>query len=79
MFHLMELHCWIITLSASLVAISAKAQFFDQVKIISTLQLIKGIFKLLQKLPNCFSGITTFAFVNESLFSGVFLEYLSCI
>ena len=58
--------------------ISAKTQFLDQVKISSTSQLISGIFKLLQKLLKCFSGITTFAFVNESLSSGVF-PYLFCI
>ena len=77
MFHLMELHCWIITLSASLVAISAKTQFFDQVKISFTSQLVKGIFKLFQKLPKYFSGITTFALVNESLSSGVFPTILN--
>ena len=44
--------------SASLVVISAKTQFLDQVKINSTSQLISGIFKLLQKLLKCFSGIT---------------------
>ena len=55
-----------------LVVIPAKLQFFDQVKIHSTSQLISEIFKLLQKLLDYFSGITIFAFVNESLFSGVF-------
>ena len=45
--------------SVSFVVISAKAQFFDQVKIYSTSQLISGIFKFLQKLLKCFSGITT--------------------
>ena len=45
--------------SAFFVVISAKTQFFDQVKISSTSQLISGIFKLLQKLLKCFSGITT--------------------
>ena len=44
---------------ASFAVISAKTQFFDQVKINSTLQLISGIFKLFQKLLKCFSGITT--------------------
>ena len=39
--------------------ISTKTQFFDQVKINSTSQLINGIFKALQKLVKCFSGITT--------------------
>ena len=58
--------------SASLVVISAQTQFFDQVKINSTSQLISRIFKFLQKLLKCFSGITSFAFVNESLFAGVF-------
>ena len=55
-----------------LTVISAKTQFFDQVKINSTFQLINGIFKALQKLLKCFSGITTFEFVNESLFCRVF-------
>ena len=58
--------------SASFVVISAKTQFLDQVKINSTSQLINGLFKLLQKLLNCFSGTPTYAFVNESLSSGVF-------
>ena len=57
---------------AFLVVISAKTQFFDQVKINSTSQLISGIFKLLQKLLKYFRGITSFTFVNKSLFSGVF-------
>ena len=39
--------------------ISAKTQFFDQVKISSISQLINGIFEVLQKLLKCFSGITT--------------------
>ena len=34
---------------AALTAISAKAQFLDQVKINSLSQLINGIFKVLQK------------------------------
>ena len=55
-----------------LVVISAKTQFLDQVEINSTSQLISGIFKLSQKLLKCFSEITTFVFVNESLSSGVF-------
>ena len=52
--------------------ISAKTQFLDQVKINTTWHLINGIFKALKKLLECFSGITTFAFVSESLPSGVF-------
>ena len=36
--------------SASFVVISAKTQFFEQVKISSFSKLISGIFKLLQKL-----------------------------
>ena len=48
-----------------LVVISDKNLIF----INSTLQLIIGIFKDLQK---CFIGITTFAFVNESLSYVVF-------
>ena len=62
----------------SLLVISAKAQIFDQVKINSTSQLIRGIFKLHQKLLKYFRGITSFAFVNESLFCGVF-SYNICI
>ena len=57
--------------SASTV-ISTKTQFFDQVEISSTFQLMKRICKLLQKLLKCFIWITTSAFVNESLSSGVF-------
>ena len=59
-------------LTPAFIVISAKTQFLDQVKINSTSQLINGLFKLLQKLLNCFSGTTTYAFVNESLSSGVF-------
>ena len=51
--------------SASLVVISTKTQFLDQVNTNSTSQL-------LQELLKCFSGITSFAFVNEWLSSGVF-------
>ena len=40
--------------SASFSVISTKAQFFDQVKINSTSQLIIGIFKLLQNLLKYF-------------------------
>ena len=65
--------------ASAFIVISAKTQFLDQVKINSTSQLINGIFKALQKLLKCFSGITTFGLVNESLSSGVFLQYLSCI
>ena len=43
----------------SFVVISAETQFFDQVKTNSTSQLISGMFKLLQKLLKCFSGITS--------------------
>ena len=57
--------------SASAV-ISAKTQFLDQVRIISTSQLINGISKFLQKLLKYFNGITTSTFVNESLPCGVF-------
>ena len=46
-------------LSASFAVISTKTQFFDQVKINSTSQLISGVFKLFQKLLKCFSEITT--------------------
>ena len=52
--------------------ISANTQFFDHVKINSISQLINGIFKLFEKLLKYFKGITTFPFVNESLFGGVF-------
>ena len=57
--------------SASTV-ISAKTHVLDQVKISSASQLINGIFKTLQKILKYFRGIRTFAFVNESLFCGVF-------
>ena len=52
--------------------ISAKTQILDQVKINYTSQLINGISKIFQELLKCFSGITTFALVNESLFCGAF-------
>ena len=48
--------------------ISAKTQFFGQVKINSTSQLINGILKLLQKLLKCFSGITTSVSFLPTLF-----------
>ena len=54
---------------AFLLVISAKTQFFDQVKINSTSQLINGIFKLLQKLLKCFSGITTLVSFLPTLFA----------
>ena len=57
---------------ADLLVISAKTQFLDQVKIRYTSKLINGIFKALQKLLKCFSEVTTFAFVNKPLSSGVF-------
>ena len=49
--------------------ISAKTQFLDQVKINSTSQLISGIFKLLQKLLKCFSGIATSVSFSPILFA----------
>ena len=48
---------------------SAKKQFFDQVKINSTSKLISGIFKLLQKLLKSFSGITTWVLFLPTLFA----------
>ena len=56
--------------------ISVKTQFLGQFKINSNSQLINGIFKALQKLLKCISGITTFTFVNESLSSGIYLTML---
>ena len=49
--------------------ISAKTQFLDQVKINSTWQLISGIYKLLQKLLKCLSGIKTSVSFLPTLFS----------
>ena len=40
------------------VLISVKTQFSDQVKIKGTSQLIKGMFKIFQKLLRCFNGTT---------------------
>ena len=40
--------------ASAFTVISAQTQFFDQVNISSTSQLIKGIFKLFQKLLKCF-------------------------
>ena len=54
---------------AALTVISAKTQFLDQVKINSTSQLISGIFKLLQKLLKCFSGIATSVSFLPTLFA----------
>ena len=54
---------------ASLTVISAKTQFFDEVKINSTSQLINGIFKLLQKLLKYFSGITISVSFLPTLFA----------
>ena len=51
-------------------AISAKTQVFDQVN--STSQLINGIFKLIQKLLKCFTGVTTLV----SFLSTLFASYL---
>ena len=62
--------------ASAFTAISAKKQILNQVKINFTSQLINVIFKALQKLLKCFSRITTFAFVNESLFSGIFSTIL---
>ena len=56
-------------LASEFTIISAKTQFFDQVKINSTSQLISGIFKLLQKLLKCFSGITTSVSFSPTLFA----------
>ena len=57
--------------SASTV-ISSKVKFLEQISINSTSQLINSILNALQKLLKCFSEITTFRSVNESLFSDVF-------
>ena len=54
---------------AFLLVISTKAQFLDQVKINSTSPLISGIFKPLQKLLKCFSGITTSVSSLPTLFA----------
>ena len=59
-------------LASAFTVISSKTQFLDQVKTNSTSQLITGIFKLFQKLLECFSGIKSFAFVNKSLLFLVF-------
>ena len=57
---------------AALTIISAKTKFLNQIKINSASPLINGISKLFHKLLKCFSVITTFASVNESLSSGIF-------
>ena len=64
-------------LTPAFTVILAKTQFLDQVKVNSSSQLINGISKLLQKLLKSFSGITTFAFGNKSLFRGVFPTILA--
>ena len=58
---------------AAVIVISARTQFFDHVKINSTSQLISRIFKLLQKLLKCFSGLTT----SVSFVSALFASYPS--
>ena len=58
---------------ALLLVTSAKTQFFDQVKISSTSQLISRIFKLFQKLLKCFSGIT----ISVSFLPTLFASYPS--
>ena len=55
--------------------VSAKTQLFDQVKIISTSQLISGIFKFLKKLLKCFSGIT----ISVSFLPTLFASYSSSL
>ena len=55
--------------------ISAKTQFFDQVKISSTSKLISRISKLLQKLLKCFSGIT----ISVSFLPTLFASYSSSL
>ena len=55
-------------LASASTVISAKTQFFDQVKINSTSQLISRIFKFSQKLLKCFSGIT----ISVSFFPTLF-------
>ena len=67
----------IAVITPAFTVISATTQFLDQVKINSTSQLFSGISKLLQKLLKCFSGLTTFAFVNESLIYG--FSYNTCL
>ena len=59
-------------LAPAFTVISTKIHVLDQFKVNSILQLINGIFNAHQKLLKCFSGITTFTSVNESLFSGAF-------
>ena len=48
---------------------SAKTQFFYQVKINFTSQLVSGTFKLFQKLFKCFSGITISVSFLPNLFA----------
>ena len=54
---------------AFLLVISAKTQFFDQVKINSTSQLSNGMFKAFQKLLKCFRGRTTSVSFLPTLFT----------
>ena len=63
-------------LARAIAVVLAKTKFLDHVKISSTSQLIKGIFKLFQKL-HMFQRKTTFGLVNESLSSGVFPTILA--
>ena len=56
-----------------LLVVSAKTQFFDQVKVNSTSQFISGIFQPYQKLLKCFSGIT----ISVSFLPTLFASYPS--
>ena len=56
-------------LTSGFAILSVKTQFSDHVKINSSSQLINGIFKLLQKLLKCFSGITTSVLFLPTLFA----------
>ena len=58
-----------LSFSAALSVMLAKKQFLGQVKISFISLLINGIFKVLQKLLKCFSGITNLVSFIPTLFS----------
>ena len=65
--------------SATLIFISVKTQFLDQVKVKDTSQLINDISKVLQKLLRCFNGTensTSSVFPSLAVFPVILVLYL---
>ena len=66
-------------LARAFAVVLAKTKFLDHVKISSTSQLIKGIFKLFQKLLICFSGKQLWRLLMNHYLLVFFLQHLPCI